>query len=519
MQREIYTLGENFNFSPYGTYSDPDDSEFCLPSNPINLYKLNINGIYYCPYIFTTTMPHDYEEESQGMTRCTMSESLIALGNNGEWTGYALSQIKKGGHAKFEGYPTSKDPLEKPYIKIIAAYNAATHFNADMDSSEIAEEMIELYRAALIRDVQFGSTMLAPGRCFGCNEGPLVSQFLFQDVEDGQLKTYEQEYYTFQDQELTVRHIIDGLNGNYEYTDFLDKNRGKPEKIHTPRGLGSLVYGDYPGTEAVKAALISHSAGVEYAGFDNYPDRSTAWMTRGLEDVVTAIGEVARYALRVAWHAKFNDLRIRPAQLGVYLDWCEKQQSLCRGTQIYKTYSYIVKNYGFPVAPSGKRTWLLTGMYPEGAPNHPAMPSGHATVNGATTTILKAMFKTVDDNGNAITWDEATNDSMFGTAGFATRDGDRLVSTNPNFMDDVLTLTGEFNKLSINIGDGRCFAGVHFESDNEVGRLLGEDVAKAWLKNELCKYGATKAGMVTNFKFIDLHGDLIVLKPECYSHY
>ena len=86
--------------------------------------------------------------------------------------------------------------------------------------------------------------------------------------------------------------------------------------------------------------------------------------------------------------------------------------SLCRGTQIYKTYSYIVKSYVFPVAPSGKRTWLLTGMYPEGAPNHPAMPSGHATVNGATTTILKAMFKTVDDNGNAITWDEATNDSM-----------------------------------------------------------------------------------------------------------
>lgn len=111
-----------------------------------------------------------------------------------------------------------------------------------MDSSEIAEEMIELYRAALIRDVQFGSTMLAPGRCFGCNEGPLVSQFLFQDVEDGQLKTYEQEYYTFQDQELTVRHIIDGLNGNYEYTDFLDKNRGKPEKVSgEPRNEATII--------------------------------------------------------------------------------------------------------------------------------------------------------------------------------------------------------------------------------------------------------------------------------------
>ena len=79
-------------------------------------------------------------------------------------------------------------------------------------------------------------------------------------------------------------------------------------------------------------------------------------MTRGLEDIMTAIGEVSRAALRVAWHTKYNDLRIRPGQLGVYLNWCENFQFQCRGTPIERTYKYILKNYGKPIAPSGEET-------------------------------------------------------------------------------------------------------------------------------------------------------------------
>ena len=139
-----------------------------------------------------------------------------------------------------------------------------------MDSNEIAEEMINLYKASRTRDVQFGPTKMRPGTCEGCDQGPLLSQFLFHDVKDGQLE-YAQEYYTLPDYELTLEQTIDGLNGKFEYIDEdlnqrrrLDK--GPAQKISSPRGLGSLVYGDYPGTEAAKAALIAHSAGVETVG-------------------------------------------------------------------------------------------------------------------------------------------------------------------------------------------------------------------------------------------------------------
>ena len=135
-----------------------------------------------------------------------------------------------------------------------------------MHSNEIAEEMINLYKASRTRDVQFGTTMMRPGTCEGCSQGPLVSQFLFHDVKDGQLEQYAQKYTTFPDYELTLEQTIDGLNGKFEYIEDLNHGKGPAQKIYSPRGLGSLVYGDYPGTEAAKAALIAYSAGVETVG-------------------------------------------------------------------------------------------------------------------------------------------------------------------------------------------------------------------------------------------------------------
>ena len=70
-------------------------------------------------------MPHDYTPSSQGMTECRIAQTLIDLGNDENWTGEDLSRIAQPGDGRFEGYPTSRDPLERPYIEIISAFNAA----------------------------------------------------------------------------------------------------------------------------------------------------------------------------------------------------------------------------------------------------------------------------------------------------------------------------------------------------------------------------------------------------------
>src|SRR5206468_3082948 len=103
-------------------------------------------------------------------------------------------------------------------------------------------------------------------------------------------------------------------------------------------------------------------------------------------------------------------------------------------------------------------TYLLSQAYPEGAPTHPAYPSGHATYIGAEVTMLKAFF-----------------DESFVLQSPVTASPDGL-SLQP-YQGPPLTLGGELNKLAYNVAMARDFAGVHWRSDAEEGLRLGEAVA------------------------------------------
>jgi hypothetical protein len=89
-------------------------------------------------------------------------------------------------------------------------------------------------------------------------------------------------------------------------------------------------------------------------------------------------------------------------------------------------------------------TYLLPQAFPEGSPTHPAYGSGHATVAGAGTTVLKAWF----DESYVLT------DPVVPTP-----DGTALVAyTGPDA--DRLTLGGELNKVAANIASARNMAGM-----------------------------------------------------------
>jgi hypothetical protein len=112
--------------------------------------------------------------------------------------------------------------------------------------------------------------------------------------------------------------------------------------------------------------------------------------------------------------------------------------------------------------------YLLSQVFPEASPAHPAWTSGHATVAGACVTVIKAIFDDTQPLRQQV-------------------DG----NPPPPFTDEhgrPLTVGGELDKLASNIALGRNFGGVHFRSDGEHGILLGEKVAIRFLQDHLRTY-------------------------------
>ena len=110
-------------------------------------------------------------------------------------------------------------------------------------------------------------------------------------------------------------------------------------------------------------------------------------------------------------------------------------------------------------------TYLLPQAFPEGCPLHPSYGSGHATVAGATITLLKAWY-----DGSFII-PQPVQPSTTGE------------SLTP-YIGLPLTVHGELQKLASNIAQGRCIAGVHWRSDSDVSLVLGEEVAIALLREQ-----------------------------------
>ena len=137
---------------------------------------------------------------------------------------------------------------------------------------------------------------------------------------------------------------------------------------------------------------------------------------------------------------------------------------------------------------------LLPQAFPEGCPAHPSYPSGHATISGACVTVLKAMF----DQNRKLRFPMQP-----------TRDGKDWESFSPN--QPPPSVGAELNKLAMNVAMGRNFAGIHWRSDAWQGLLLGESVAKAWLKAEKAKSIEGQQGWLKPFEFTGFAGDKVVV--------
>lgn len=110
------------------------------------------------------------------------------------------------------------------------------------------------------------------------------------------------------------------------------------------------------------------------------------------------------------------------------------------------------------------RSAYLPQVFPEGAPAHPAYPSGHSVIAGACATVLKTFFENVSLSDLDVSPVRPEPGSS----------GGRLTEYTGG---DDLTVHGEINKFASNIGLARVWAGVHYRSDHLYGMLLGQQVA------------------------------------------
>jgi hypothetical protein len=127
-------------------------------------------------------------------------------------------------------------------------------------------------------------------------------------------------------------------------------------------------------------------------------------------------------------------------------------------------------------------SYFLPLAFPEGSPQHPSYPEGHATMAGACATILKAAFdgslpyNKLPKNGGIVS---------------ANADGSALVSYS-GLDADRITINGEIDKLASNIGQSRNMAGVHWRADSDYGLRLGEAVALSLLRDQGNNYTGEK---------------------------
>lgn len=396
-------------------------------------------------------------------------------------------------------------------------------------SAEAAAEMVELYWQALARDVPFASYGASPvtqaaiqdlnglsafrgpkangavsaatlfrGNVTGGLDGPYISQFLWKPIPVNSSVLDQQyrmpaggDYLTAYPEWLALQ------NGNGPSRSWAADPT--PRYLYNGRGLAEWVHYDFLYQAYHHAALILLNQSPEtilnqksYFNPGNPYLSSkvqTGFATFGGPHVCCLLATVCEAALQAAWFQKWLvHRRLRPEEFG------GRVHQLNVGAAQYPVHADLLNSAAPGAVFAANGTYLLPQAFPEGAPLHPSYPSGHATVAGACSAILKAFF-----DENAILAD--------GVA--ASADG---LSLTP--LDGVtLTVGGEINKLAFNVAMGRNFAGIHYRSDAEAGFRLGEAVALAMLRDLVNTLPEDFSG----FAFTLLDGSPVRICKDCAS--
>jgi hypothetical protein len=450
---------------------------------------------------FTKGLPHTQLGEVQPGTYETLLHAL----STGQQSDFEA--LDRGSGAKFI------DPLAAFAYQMEGAdsHQLGTAPPPAFSSQAAAAEMVELYWQALSRDVPFTdystnqtiqaaatelkitSANLFRANFVGLQDGPYISQFFWQPVPMN--STSVQQRY---------RSGSPGIDYLTSYDEWQVIQTGVPpfrawtadpqeHYIYNGRSLAEWVHYDFLYQAFHNAALILLNQGPEtvlnvnpYLNPTN-PYKTTkvetGFATFGAPHICCILGTATQAALLAAWFQKWLvHRRTRPEEFGGRVH----QTKL--GKAAYPIHSDLLNSAALKAVYAASGTYLLPQAFPEGCPLHPSYPSGHATVSGACSVMLKAFFDEREIVTNAVV---------------ASSDG---LSLQP-YTGDALTVGGEINKLAFNVAMGRDWAGIHYRSDAEAGLRLGEDVAIAILQD----LAATYAESFSGFQFTRLDGTPVTI--------
>lgn len=382
-----------------------------------------------------------------------------------------------------------------------------------VQSAQAAGEMVELYWHALARDVPFTDYDLHPftqaaaaeltklsdfrgpragnavtpatlfrGFTTGDLIGPYISQFLLKPIPFG---------VQYVDQRM--RTLLSGIDYMTQHRDWLSiQNGSTPDQssqfdatrryIRNGRDLAEWVHLDVLYQAYFNAMLIllqpPDSTDVVTGGGMGAPlnpgnpyaqsKNQEGFATFGAAAIAAGVTENAARALKAVWYQKwFVHRRLRPeAYAGLVHNTVSSQAR-------YPLHADVLNSQAVSRVLARNNSALLPMVFPEGSPLHPSYGAGHATVAGASVTVLKALFDESYVIQNPVV---------------PSADGLSLVPyTGPD--SDRLTVGGELNKLAANIALGRNFAGIHWRSDYTESVKLGEALTISVLQDQRLTYG------------------------------
>ena len=366
----------------------------------------------------------------------------------------------------------------------IDSHSTAISWHPPFTSPWMASDMGELYWLALTRDVPYReyeshpliaeapkdlnsfSSPVGPavvqklnpitvfrGETKGELIGPYISQFLWHPIPFGATSFDQRERYPVPGQDFLV-----------EFQEWLANQQGVKPKwklvldtqrryIHNNRNLAEYVRRIFSIQPYLNAALLALSFGEDALSPTNpYRGSKTEFgdLTFGGKNIVGLLGQAAQVAEKAAWYEKWLvHRRLRPEAFGGRL------HNQLTDVKSYDIFPDLLRSEGVSRVKSTNGTSLLPIAYPEGSPTHPSYPAAHATIAGASATVLKAFFN---------------EDFLFPNPVQVSSDGLSL----DRWTGPRLTLGNEIDKLAGNVSYGRSAAGVHYRSDGAQGLLLGE---------------------------------------------
>lgn len=437
-----------------------------------------------------------------------------------------LLALQTGLPAHYDAIPLGPGAVRK--LDNPQAGNAYTLVGADsrslhlppapaFSSAEMASELVEDYWMALLRDVSFanygthalaaaaiadlnamsdfrGPRPVTPGNLFrgsapGCALGPYISQFLYLPCPFG-AATIDQRMVPPQAVSDFMTTLPEWLNIQQGGPpSFSLAYNTTPVFIRNGRDLAGWVHIDALYQAYMHSLLILLDLGAPLKASIPYQTDAGSMNQRGFGTwggpfLIWIMGTVTDNALKSVWYQKWNvHRRLRP-------------EAFAHRVHAHKTASYtyapgphsdVLNSAALPLVFAAHGTYLLPQAYPEGSPVHPSYGAGHATVAGACTTILKAMFNEDTVIANPV------QPSPGGT------------TTVPYSGPDVLTVGGELNKIAYNVALGRDHAGVHYRSDGTL--MLGQQVAVELLRDIKVNYPEAFGG----FTFVGFDGVTVVV--------